>query len=274
MVIVGVLLGLPQVTRADLAIKMKLKEGNGADHFMTLRFKGRRQRNDFDIRGQKFAWVFQCDRKQVVGINFAERRSIVHGFGMTLNASMAFNVAQVQPAARTAKGGGKVTQTVVVTDTGERREMFGFQARHIITSTTWKAEPACKQTKLRSETDGWYIDLLYGVECSADLSGFWNQPYLAPRSKCDEQFNKDKYEFQSEQIGTARFGFPVILTRKFYEDKGIPLINHEEVVELSTAELDQDLFEVPRDFTQKTVADSRDDRPTVLGRVFSFMRRR
>jgi hypothetical protein len=269
------MLGLPQISRADLTIKMKIKEGSSADHFMTLRFKGRRQRNDFDMRGEKFAWLFQCDRKQLVGINFTEKRSVVHAVGMTLNASMAFNEAQFQPPARrTAKGGGKVTQTVVVTDTGERREMFGFQARHIITATTWEAEPACKQTRLRSETDGWYIDLLYGVECSADLSGFWNQPYLAPRSKCDEQFNKNKYEFQTEQVGTARFGFPVILIRKFYEDQGIPLINHEEVVELSTAELDQALFEVPADFTQKTVANSRLDRPSVFDRVFSFMRRK
>jgi hypothetical protein len=268
------MLGLPQVSRADLTVKMKIKEGKSADHFMTLRFKGRRQRNDFDARGEKFAWLFQCDRKQLVGINFTEKRSFVHAMGLTLNASMAFNEAQTRPAARTAKGGGKVTQTVVVTDTGERREMFGFQARHIVTSTTWKAEPACKQTQLRSETDGWYIDLLYGVECSADLSGFWNQPYVAPRSKCDEQFNKNKYEFQSEQVGAARFGFPVILTRKFYEDQGIPMINYEEVVELSTAELDQALFEVPPDFAQKTIADSRYDRPSVFERVFSFMRRR
>jgi hypothetical protein len=248
------MLGLPQISRADLTIKMKIKEGSRADHFMTLRFKGRRQRNDFDVPGAKFAWVFQCDRKQIVGINFTEKRSFVHTVGLTLNASMAFNEVQAQPATRTAKDGNRVTQTVVVTDTGERREMFGFQARHIITSTTWKAEPACKQTPLRSETDGWYIDLLYGVECSADLSGFWNQPYAAPRSKCDEQFNKNKYEFQSEQVGAARFGFPVILTRKYYEDQGKPLINYEEVVELSTAELDQALFEVPPDFTQKTYA--------------------
>ena len=127
---------------------------------------------------------------------------------------------------------------------------------------------------MRAETDGWYIDLLYGVECSADLSGFWNQAFLAPRSRCDEHFNRNNYQFQSEQVGAARFGFPVQLTRKFYDDRGKAVINYEEVVELSTAELDQSLFEVPADFTQKSVAKARDDGPSVFERVLSFIHRR
>ena len=77
-----------------------------------------------------------------------------------------------------------------------------------------------------------------------------------------------------KRAGRRALWFPAILTRKFYEDQGKPLINYEEVVELSTAELDQALFEVPPDFTQRNYANSRDDRPSVFGRVFSFMRRR
>lgn len=273
---VTVVLCLPQVSLADLTIKMKIKEGAHAEHVMTMRFKGRRQLNEFEgLRGAKFAWLYQCDKKQVVGINFAEKRSFVHSVGLTLNASMAFNEPQLDPLpARNSRSGGKLTQTVIVTDTGERREMFGFQARRIKTSTIWEAAPACKQNRLRAETDGWYVDLLYGVECSADLSGFWNQAFVAPRSKCDEHYNKNKYEFENKQIGTARFGFPLLLTRKFYGDSGQPVINYEEVVELSTAELDQSLFEAPSDFVQTSDSTSRDYRPTLFERVFSFMRRR
>lgn len=273
---VTVLLCLPQVSLADLTIKMKIKEGPHAEHVMTMRFKGRRQLNEFeDPRGGKFAWLYQCDKKQVVGINFTQKRSVVHSVGLTLNASMAFNEQQLDPLpSRNSRSGGQVTQTMIVTDTGERREMFGFQARRIKTSTIWEAAPACKQSSLRAETDGWYVDLLYGVECSADLSGLWNQAFVAPSSKCDEHYNQNNYEFHRKQIGTARFGFPLILTRRFYGDSGKPVINYEEVVELSTTELDQTLFEVPADFVQTLVGDFRDCRPNLFERVFSFMHRR
>lgn len=271
---VSVVLCLAQVSLADVTIKMKIKEGPNAEQLMTIRFKGRRQRNDFENtpKGGKFAWLYQCDKKQLVGINFTEKRSFVHALGFSGSGAVAFNESQFAPRPpQNSRSGGKLTQTVIVTDTGERRELFGFLARRIKTSTIWDATPSCKQTKLREETDGWYIDLLYGVECSPDLSGFWNLSYLAPHSKCYEHYNKNKYEFHSRQTGEARFGFPLMLTRKVYGDQGKPFINYLEVVEVSTAELDQALFDAPAGFVQVPV---RDYRPSLFDRVFSLLGRR
>jgi hypothetical protein len=270
----GALLCLPQASFADLTIKIRVKEGTRAESQYVMRFKGARQRNDFEHvgKGSAFAWVFQCDKKQLLGINYTRKGYFVNALGMAGSGAMAFNESQLPTPPPTplknVRHGGKVTQTVTITDTGERRDMFGFSARHIRTSVIQEANPSCKQTKLRSETDGWYIDLLYGVECSPDLSGFSSQFHLAPYSKCDDHYNKNKYEFQSKQVGEARFGFPVKLRTTAYGDHGKPVITEQEVVELSTSELDQALFEVPPGFVQMTVR----DRPSLIDRVLSVFR--
>lgn len=274
-VVACVLLSLPQVSLADLTIKIRIKEGPQPESQYAMRFKGRRQRNEYENvgKGRAFAWVFQCDKKQFLGINYTKKQYFVNTLGAI--GAIAFNEYQVPmppPIPRQKlRHGGRVDQTVTITDTGERREMFGFLARHIKTSTVWEANPSCKQTKLREETDGWYVDLLYGVECSPDLSGLSNQAYGAPYSKCYEYYNKNRYEFHSRQTGEARLGFPLMQTRKLYGDQGKPFINYQEVVEVSTAELDQALFDVPTGFVQVPV---RDNRPSLLDRVFSLLGKR
>ncbi len=274
-VAVCVLLSLAQVSLADLTIKIRIKEGPKPESQYTMRFKGSRQRNEYENvgKGWAFAWVFQCDKKQILGINYTKKQYFVNTLGMP--GAIAFNEYQApRPPLipqKKLRHGGKVDQTVIITDTGERREMFGFVARHIKTSTVWEANPSCKQTKLREETDGWYIDLLYGVECSPDLSGLSNQPYGAPYSKCYEHYNKNRYEFHSQQTGEARFGFPLMRTRTLYGDQGKPFINYQEVVEVSAAELDQALFDVPAGFVQMPV---RDYRPSLFDRVFSLLGKR
>jgi hypothetical protein len=259
---------------ADVAIRVRLKEGPHPASEMLIRIKGTRQRNDFQAENRSdFSWVYYCDRKKVIGINYTTRRYFINslGSGMTLSQSMAFGESQFVSAPRSvAHHDGRLVQTVTVTDTGERREMFGFTARHIKTRTTWEAEPACNQTRLRQETDGWYIDLLHGMECSPDLSGYWNYGFVAPPSKCSERFEKRNYEFLSKQVGDARLGFPLRLTRTVYGDGGQALVNSEEVLDLSTAELDASLFDIPSTFTK---FDPGSDR-SLLGRLFSFAGRR
>jgi hypothetical protein len=269
---ISVLLLLPRVSLADLTIKMRIKEGTQSESRFTMRFKGNRQRNEYESvrKSPAFAWLFQCDKRQFVGINISRQEYFINRLARGSNA-VAFNESQLPPKLPVRlHNRGTVNQTVIVTDTGERREMFGFTARHIKTATTWEANPACKQTKLREETDGWYVDLLYGVECSPDLSGLSGQPYGAPYSKCYEHYNKNRYEFHSQTTGEARFGFPLIRTRKLYGDRGKPIIYYQEVVELSTTELDQSLFEVPAGFTELPV---RKSRPSLFDRVFSLIGR-
>ncbi len=145
--------------------------------------------------------------------------------------------------------------------------MFGFTARHIKTTIAFEVTPACKQTKIRQELDGWYVDLLYGIDCSPDLSGFSNEGFLAPYSKCEGHYNRHHYQFQRQRVGPAHMGFPLVQTRKVYDDEGRPIITTQEVVEVSTDELDSSLFDVPAGYIR---IETRNYNPSLLERARSL----
>lgn len=149
--------------------------------------------------------------------------------------------------------------------------MFGYTARHITTKTSVEASPtACNQYLVETETDGWYIDLLYGFYCSPDLSGAMNRdgeissaagagPYFSlpigylrlrrkPRKNCSGSDYDD--EFHSKRIGTARFGYPLLLTIRFKQRDTKTSITTHEVTDIPNTELDQSLFELPAGFTK------------------------
>ncbi|PYR61754.1 MAG: hypothetical protein DMF85_01445, partial [Acidobacteria bacterium] len=54
------------------------------------------------------------------------------------------------------------TETV---DTGERKELFGRTARHVITTRRVTSLGRAKQAPGKTVTDGWYIDLDTSISC-------------------------------------------------------------------------------------------------------------
>ena len=63
------------------------------------------------------------------------------------------------PAADAQKASGVVNLETSIADVGERKPMFGLQARRVMTVIDRQPQAgACDQSKQRMETDGWYID--------------------------------------------------------------------------------------------------------------------
>ncbi len=94
-----------------------------------------------------------------------------------------------------------MTSTVTTKDTGERKQMFGYTARHIITTMEMESSPdACSTVNTKMEIDGWYIDAAFALDCDS------NRAYTAYRPKASGGC-QDRYE--TKQIGIARKGFPV-----------------------------------------------------------------
>jgi hypothetical protein len=244
---------------ADIKLRIKYVEGQHTRE-ITHYFKATRQRDEFKQTGKDgkpvfFARIYQCDLRQMVNVDYTQKYFFVSSFlnGLPIGAAMAFNESQLPPQPQplsATRPGGNVSETITVTDTGERKEMYGFTARHIRTTITWDANPSCNQTRLRQEIDGWYADLLYGMECSPDISGFYNQTYLVPYSKCAERFDKRRYAYARKQSGAARMGFPLVQTRKVYDDKGRALVSTQEVIEVSRDELESQLFEIPANYAR------------------------
>jgi hypothetical protein len=143
----------------------------------------------------------------------------------------------------TTKKGGVVTSTVTTRDTGERKQMFGYTARRIITTMVTDSSPdACSPMKSKMQIDGWYIDAAFALDC--DIS----QGYKAytPQSSSGCQ---DRYE--TKQIGLAKKGYPVWeKTTMFGPDGAESFSSINEVVEFSQATLDASLFDVPEGYRE------------------------
>lgn len=264
MIIVAALLlcAAESAARADISLKIKITENQRSGESL-VRIKGRRQRNDFTVTRPDgttdgLAVIFQCDLKRQISFSPTKRvfYEMPHwGLQEFMARFEAGNAGKPPKRARSIKHDGRVLETFTVTDTGERREMFGYTARHIKTTLTWEATPhGCPQTPLRRETDGWYVDLLYATFCSYDISGFDETELMAhEQSKCVDYYmgdGKREYSFERRQVGTARFGFPLLLTIKSYGDDGQPTTRTSEVVEITREELDASLFETPAGYTK------------------------
>ena len=257
-----VLSAMAAESRADIKLKIKTTENERSGESV-IQIKGRRQRNEFAVKRpdgttDAFAVIFQCDLKRQISFSPSKPVYYEHphlGLQEFMARAEAEHAGSGQPArTRTAKYGGRIIETFTVVDTGERREMFGYKARRIKTTLIWEATPqGCPQTPLRKETDGWYVDLLYGTFCSYDISGFDETELTVHEpSKCRDYYMGDRkqYSFERKQVGTARFGFPLLLTVKSYSDEGRPLTRTSEVTEITSEELDASLFEPPAGYTR------------------------
>lgn len=251
--------------QADIRLKFKTSQ-NGREGESTIRFKGRRQRNDFIVKRPDGttatgAYIFQCDLKRQLWLDDTKR--VFYEYELIpiqefMARGEARNAQQPPPPKRKreVKYDGHIVETFTVMDTGERKEIFGYPARRIKTMLTWDIKPLdCPLTTMRKETDGWYIDLLYGTVCSYDISGYDEGELTAvEQSKCVDYYlgmdGKHEYGLERKQVGTARFGFPVVLQVKSYSDDGRPSVRTSEVTEISNEELEASLFETPAGYSK------------------------
>src|SRR5436190_21585595 len=118
---------------------------NGQEMTSTTYVRGPRKRTESGGMmgmGGDVANVEQCDLKQNLKINDKKKLYTIEPFS-TGETPATRPVAA--PAAKTpTTRGGAVTYTSNITDTGERKQMFGVTARHLKTSTTIESSPdAC-----------------------------------------------------------------------------------------------------------------------------------
>jgi hypothetical protein len=257
-----IILSVAPLALGDLRVVTRHSQTGGTTQEHTTYFKGVRQREEFRSAGKdgktyETAYIYQCDVKRFLWIDYVNRRYYEQPYWSLEEAWADYYRRQQETKARSAqaeKYKGLWTETVTITDTGERREMFGYLARHIKTMTVSDASPEpCEQTRLRQETDGWYIDLLYGTECSSDISGQLNAGFVIPPgfNSCANSYEKRNYRFERKQLGKARFGFPVALTIRAYSNDGRSVMETKrEVTEISRIELDPSMFELPDGFAR------------------------
>ncbi len=187
--------------------------------------------------------INQCDLKQVIQVNDRAKSYMIMPLG---GNGMIPNLPSVQTQSSTAlqERRGIVTYTTTVNDTGERKQLFGYSARHIKSTVIKDPSPdACDQKKERIETDGWYIDFDAKTVCPLGSS-----PATAAsqqgQSACTD-------EVRNTMTGQGKLGHPLQYTTTIYgEDGKTTTTLSMETVEFSAAPLDAALFEVPAGYSQ------------------------
>jgi hypothetical protein len=219
--------------------------GQGQTTESVTMIKGARERSESHMGyGYDSINITQCDLKRTIQINDKVRKYLITP--MEVDTSTAANTPATSPAPRPAtpsSKGGIVTYVTTTVDTGERREMFGFTARHVKSSTTVQSSPdACNQNNFRTELDGWYIDL--SVEFNCNPGGPHAMTSGPPTGGC-----RDQVRFRRE--GTGKIGYPLIETMRMLDGSGqVTFSTTKEVIELSRESLDAALFDVPAGYTQ------------------------
>jgi hypothetical protein len=232
------LLIISGIASADTKVKSR-QTSNGQTYENTSYIKGKRQRSETN-NGQMIL-IQQCDLRRNIQIMPAAKAYMIQPYDepSTTTATSPNTPSQPTPV----KKGGLVTSTVTTKDTGERKQMFGYTARHIITTMEMKSSPdACSQNNTKMEIDGWYIDAAFALDCDSSRAYSNYSPKVS--GGC-----RDRYE--TKTIGLAKKGYPVWEKMTMFGPNGAESFSTtNEVIEFSQATLDPSLFDVPEGYRE------------------------
>ena len=236
---IACLLTLAGIANADIKIKSRQTTG-GQTYENTSYIKGKRQRSE--TSGGQMIVVQQCDLRRNIQIMPMAKAYMIQPYDQPAAAAATNNPTAASQPGETKKG-GVVTSTVTTKDTGERKQMFGYTARHILTTMEMKSSPdACSTANTKMEIDGWYIDAAFVLDCDMSQAYANYRPHAS--GGC-----RDRYETRT--IGTAKKGYPVReKTTMFGANGAESFTTLNEVLEFSQATLEQSLFEIPEGYRE------------------------
>jgi hypothetical protein len=200
--------------------------------------------------------IEQCDLQRTVKLNNKKKLYFIEPFAKETEEVIDEDVKPVVPVKNktvtplpkektTPQTGGIIYMWYNITDTGERKKMNGFTARHVWTSQKIKPSPdACSmKDSIIIKTDGWYIDLPQ-FNCPVQYRPAKSSMPPNERQKPDCQ---DK--FVTRRSGKGKLGFPLTETRTIImgnqKAQTSEFETSLETIEFSTAKLDSMLFEIP-----------------------------
>jgi hypothetical protein len=230
---------LSATASADTKVKTRQTSG-GQTYENTSYIKGKRQRSE--TNSGQMIMIQQCDLRRNIQIMPQMKMYMIQPYDQPSTGSTAPS-ASTPASSQPVKKGGVVTSTVTTKDTGERKQMLGYTARHIITTMEMKSSPdACSQNNTRMEIDGWYIDAAFALDCDSSRAYTNYKPHAS--GGC-----QDRYEMKT--IGVAKKGYPVWEKTTMFGPNGAESFSTlNEVVEFSQATLDQSLFEIPEGYRE------------------------
>ncbi|MEO6611372.1 MAG: hypothetical protein ABIT05_04540 [Chitinophagaceae bacterium] len=242
------------------AQQYKLRQSNammGMKAASTIYVKGMRKRTEgggYTGQVNNIVTIEQCDLQRTIKLNDKKKLYFIEPFAKDKEEVIdddAKTPVKTKPVTTQPTGkGGVITMWYNITDTGERKKMYGFTARHIWTMQKMKPSPdACMmKDSMIIKTDGWYIDLPL-FNCPETYTGRATAPDYQAKPDCQDRFVNHK-------SGKGKLGFPLTETRTMIMGNGQGQTSEFkmelETLELSTLKLDSMLFEIPPGYTLAT----------------------
>ena len=212
----------------------------------TLHFKGAWQRRELYLQFPsalpaqwtvRYATITRCDERRTLELNHDARIyawSPLNFIGKDVYRMRSRWREGPEPLAV----GPEVKVTINTVDTGERRQVGSYSARHVITTTTTDPSPGAKTRPSESVEDGWHIDLPCAGCWDAGDGHFFVTGSVV---RADGVLERMHVEFR----GAGRRGFPIEETTRRRGEHEPPITTTVKLIEFSEAVLDKSLFDVP-----------------------------
>jgi hypothetical protein len=219
----------------DLHIKKSITVGGNFVSSSESSIKGSRERTVSQGPNGSTITIRQCDLKRTLTVNEQAQTYFVANDPQDENAAKAAALA-TGTSAPDAQG-GKITVTTTITDTGERKTMYGYQARHLKAKVTQEPSPdACTQVRQSFEIDGWFADVTKQQSACAAIA-----PPVQQGSGCTDKVIARK-------LGTGKPGYPLQENITMPTPDGGTMTVGIITSELSKGPLPDEMFDVPAGF--------------------------
>jgi len=217
----------------DLHIKKNITVNGYLASSVDISLKGARERT---ASGASVT-VRQCDLKRTLTLNEEAQTYMVTNDPQDTEAARA---AALATGAQVPDSDGAITVTTTITDTGERKTMFGYPARHLKASIIEESSPkACSQVHEKYELDGWYADI---AKEQAGCAHF--VPPVRQGDNCHDAVI-------SKRIGSGKPGYPMTETITMHNADASSTSVTTQTEELSKQEnLPSELFDIPPGYHQ------------------------
>ena len=215
----------------------------------TVYFKGAWQRREVDLqvptalptqRNVRHSTITRCDERRILQLNDDAR--------LYIQSPLDFigpDVHRVRPSRQERRerstSGAEVKITINTVDTGERRQVGSYSARHVITTITTDSAPDANARPSESVEDGWYIDLPPAGCWDAGDSHLFSTGSVVRAGRAPDRVNVAFH-------GDGRRGFPIEVMRRQRGDHEPAITSRVTLIEFSEAVLDKSLFDVPRGY--------------------------
>lgn len=221
----------------DLHMRKSITVGGNFVSSSESSIKGARERTVTQGPAGSTITLRQCDLKRTLTVNEQTQAYLVNPDPQDENAAKAAALASGVPVPEST--GGKIMLTTTITDTGERKTMYGYQARHLKAKVVQEpSKDACTQVRQTFEIDGWFADVSREQAGCSSIA-----PPVQQGTGCNDNVI-------AKRVGSGKPGYPLQENITVPTPDGGTMTIGLVTSELSKQQLPAELFEVPAGYRQ------------------------